>query len=257
MNRRKVVAGNWKMHGAKGSLEHIANVASLVGALPGDLEVVLFPPATILALAAEACSSGRLKLGGQDCSAEPSGAFTGEIAAVMLKDVGADYVLLGHSERRSRHGESDHAVRQKAIQAMDAGMTVVICIGETRQERDQGRTLEVLSLQLEQSVPRVFPPDRLIVAYEPIWAIGTGLTPTTVEIESAHGHLRSELVAQWGDGGTGIAILYGGSVGPANAEEILALTDVDGVLVGAACLDPQKFETILKHAASATRRLAA
>lgn len=166
----------------------------------------------------------------------------------MLRDVGANYVLLGHSERRTRHTETDDAVRRKAIQAVGAGMIAVICVGETREEKDADRTLDVLSKQISQSIPRVSSPDQIVIAYEPMWAIGTGATPTSSEIEAVHEHLRNEVLSHWGAGGDDISIIYGGSVTPANSVELLSLKSVDGLLIGGASLDPQKFSAIYEHA---------
>jgi triosephosphate isomerase len=241
---RPIVVGNWKMNGLLA--DAVARVDALVAAEPaatlgGTLAVC--PPATLLAaLGARLAASGIL-LGGQDCAEAAAGAFTGDIAAAMLADCGCQLVLVGHSERRHGHGETDATVRAKAEAALAAGLTPILCIGETEAEWLAGRTIQVLDQQLAGSLPEDATAARLMVAYEPVWAIGTGRTPEIDDIGRTHAHLRArarELVA----GGAGLPLLYGGSVKAANAAAILGLPDVDGVLVGGASLDAQEFIAI-------------
>jgi triosephosphate isomerase len=242
--RRKLAAGNWKMNGTGASL---SEVAALRAGLPqGETapEVLLCPPATLLARMSQV--AGPLALGGQDCHAAESGAHTGDISAAMLKDAGASYVILGHSERRADHGEEDDDVRLKANAALAAGLSVVICVGETREEREAANTLEIIGGQLAGSIPDLVTGDRLVVAYEPVWAIGTGLVPGTDQIGEVHGFIRSRLERRFGSGvGRSVRILYGGSVKPGNAAEIFAVADVDGALVGGASLKASDFLPIV------------
>ncbi|TKV70798.1 triose-phosphate isomerase [Rhizobium sp. AU243] len=249
-SRRTLIAGNWKMNGSRHSLSVLAEIARPTNDLPPHIEVVLFPPATLLAQTATLAKKTASKLGGQDCSSNSAGAFTGELSAAMLNDFRATYGLLGHSEGRTRHGESDDLVRQKSIQALDAGMIAVICIGETRDEKEAGRTFDVLADQLAHSVPKFSSADRIVIAYEPMWAIGTGTTPSVEEIEGAHAHLRDCLTFEWGANAGLISILYGGSVSPHNAMEILGLPSVDGLLIGGASLNPAKSAAICSNAAA-------
>jgi triosephosphate isomerase len=238
---KSLIAGNWKMNGLGGSLGEIAAIAA-AGSGPAD--VVICPPATLIARAA-AVTAGRIGLGGQDCHAEVSGAFTGDVSAEMLKDAGAQWVILGHSERRQHHGESDAAVALKVLAAWRAGLSAIICVGETEAERQAGRALEIVGGQLAGSVPAGVTDTTTAIAYEPVWAIGTGRTPSHADIVEMHGHIRRELVARWGAAGQGIRILYGGSVKPSNARDILALTEVGGALVGGASLKAADFATIV------------
>lgn len=245
-----LIAGNWKMNGVNSSLSAVEQIGRLCSHLPAAVEVALFPPSTLLAVSAILIRETPLLLGGQDCSSEASGAFTGEISAGMLKDAGASFAMIGHSERRQRHGETDDLVRQKAIRAIEAGLKTVICIGETNRERDDGKTLDVLTQQLARSVPRVSSSNSIVIAYEPTWAIGTGRTPTTEEIADVHHHIRSQLIEQWGEGGRQIRIIYGGSVKASNAADILSIAQVDGLLVGGASLDVKQFAAICEHGQS-------
>ncbi|MGL6210785.1 MAG: triose-phosphate isomerase [Paracoccaceae bacterium] len=236
---RKLAAGNWKMNGLQASLSEIA---ALTAAHPAPkCEMLLCPPATLLAGVAAVAGAG-LVLGGQDCHAKASGAHTGDISAAMLKDAGAAYVIVGHSERRTDHGETDADVLAKAQAALAAGLTPVVCIGETEAERDAGATLPVVARQLAGSVPDT---TLIVVAYEPVWAIGTGRTPSLAEIAEVHAFLRAELVTRFGDDANGIRLLYGGSVKPSNATEIFALPHVDGALVGGASLKAADFGAIV------------
>lgn len=240
---RPIVLGNWKMNGlpADGEERVRALAAKAGGALRGTLGV--FPPATLVAAARGWIGDGPILLGGQDCHAKASGAYTGDLAAPMLEAAGADAVIVGHSERRQYHGESDATVRAKAEAALAAGLIAVVCIGETEAEYLAGETLDRLATQLAGSLPDASDAERVVVAYEPVWAIGTGRTPTTDEIGRAHGFIREKLEARFEDG-TDIGILYGGSVKAENAKDILAVANVDGALVGGASLDAAGFWAI-------------
>ena len=242
---RPLVAGNWKMNGLGASLSEIAAMRRAVDAgAAGAAEVAVCPPATLLAGAAKILAGGALGLGAQDCCAADHGAFTGDISAPMLKDAGAVYVIVGHSERRAGHNESDAAVRAKAEAAQRAGLTAILCVGETRAEREGGRANEVVSGQLRGSLPARATPANLVIAYEPVWAIGTGLTPTPADVAEMHGVIRALLSEIYGEAGAKIRILYGGSVKPANARELLSLANVDGALVGGASLKTADFMAI-------------
>ncbi|PZQ99957.1 MAG: triose-phosphate isomerase [Cereibacter sphaeroides] len=239
---RKLAAGNWKMNGLSASLPE---VAALIAAHPDPAcEVLLCPPVTLLAPMATA-AAGRIAVGGQDCHTDTSGAHTGDISAQMLVDAGATYVILGHSERRADHGETDALVRAKAEAALTAGLIAIVCIGETAGQRDAGTTLEVTGTQLAGSVPDSATPANTVIAYEPVWAIGTGRTPTLPEIAEVHADLRARLIARFGAAASGFRLLYGGSVKPSNATEIFALSNVDGALVGGASLKAADFGAIV------------
>lgn len=241
--RRKLAAGNWKMNGTAASL---AEVEALLQAHPSPaVEILLCPPATLIAQMAWKKGGHTLALGGQDCHAEAKGAHTGDVAAEQLRDAGATFVLVGHSERRTDHGETDAQVRAKAEAAHRAGLVAVICLGETLAEREGGRTLEVCGTQLDGSLPEAATGANTVVAYEPVWAIGTGLTPTTEQIAEVHAFLRNRLSARLGAEGALVRILYGGSVKPSNAAEIFAVPDVDGALVGGASLRAADFSPIV------------
>ncbi len=242
--RRGLAAGNWKMNGLAASL---AEIDALTEAFPAPgCDILICPPATLIAQMNWKKGQHPLALGGQDCHAGASGAHTGDIAAEMLKDAGATYVILGHSERRADHGETDAAVRAKTEAAWRAGLTAIVCIGETLEERETGRTLDVVGTQLAGSIPNGATPERLVVAYEPVWAIGTGKVPTLEQIGEVHAAIRSALNARFGAAaGGGVRILYGGSVKPSNAAEIFAVADVDGALVGGASLKATDFGGII------------
>jgi triosephosphate isomerase len=241
--RRKLAAGNWKMNGTTAAL---AEVEALIAGLSApECEVLLCPPATLIARMAEVAKGSALKVGGQDCHAEASGAHTGDISAEMLADAGASHVILGHSERRADHGETDSAVRAKAEAAQAAGLVALICVGETEAERDAGRELEVIGAQLAGSVPDTANGADTVIAYEPIWAIGSGRTPTEEQIAAVHRFLRDALEARFGESGSSFRLLYGGSVKPANAAQIFAIPDVDGALVGGASLKATDFGAII------------
>ena len=229
----KLVAGNWKMHGQAAEAQALAR-AIAAGAAGLKAEVLICPPATLIARMAEAARGTAIRIGGQDCHAAASGAHTGDISAAMLVDAGASHVILGHSERRTDHGETDAQVLAKAQAALSAGLTAIICIGETEAERDAGRTLDVVGTQLHGSVPAGATAANLVIAYEPVWAIGTGRTPTIPEIAEVHAFLRARLTARIGAEAAGVRLLYGGSVKPSNAAEIFAVPHVDGALVGGA-----------------------
>jgi triosephosphate isomerase len=240
---RKLAAGNWKMNGQGAALDE---VRALLAAHPEPAcEMVLCPPATLLARMADLARGSALAVGGQDCHPKVSGAHTGDIAAMMLVDAGATHVILGHSERRTDHGETDALVRAKAEAALLAGLVAVVCIGETEVQRDAGQTLAVIGRQLDGSIPAGATAANLVIAYEPVWAIGTGRTPTLAEIAEVHSFLRVRLHGLVGAAADGVRILYGGSVKPSNATEIFAVPHVDGALVGGASLKAADFGAIV------------
>jgi triosephosphate isomerase (TIM) len=241
--RRPLVAGNWKMNGLRASVAELARIAQAARELAA-VDILICPPATLIAEFAAAAAGSPVRIGAQDCHAEPAGAFTGDLSAEMLKDAGASAVILGHSERRSYHRETDGDVRAKALAARRAGLCAIVCVGETRSERDGGRALSVVATQIDGSVPDGATAGNLVVAYEPVWAIGSGLTPTPSDIAEMHGHVRRHLVARFGTEGEGIRVLYGGSVKPANAKELMHVADVDGALVGGASLKADEFLAI-------------
>jgi triosephosphate isomerase len=244
-NVRPLVAGNWKMNGLSASLVEVEVMRRAADAgESGVAELVVCPPATLLAQAAWKLKGGKLGLGAQDCHPEASGAFTGDISAPMLKDAGAAYVIVGHSERRTHHHEADQLVRAKAEAALKAGLTPIICIGETQAEREAGRQAAVVIRQLRRSLPPGATSETVVIAYEPVWAIGTGLTPTPGDIAVVHNGLRALLTEIGGPSSAKTRILYGGSVKPANARELLELDNVDGALVGGASLKATDFLAI-------------
>jgi triosephosphate isomerase (TIM) len=240
---KKLAAGNWKMNGSKAAL---AEVTALLAANPAPVcEMLLCPPATLVAGMAEAAKGTALSVGGQDCHPKPQGAHTGDISAGMLRDAGATYVILGHSERRTDHGETDALVRAKAEAAVATGLIAIVCVGETEAERDVGKTLAVIGTQIDGSIPLGATADNLVLAYEPVWAIGTGRTPSLSEIAEVHGFIRGRLRGLIGDEAAKVRILYGGSVKPSNATEIFAVPHVDGALVGGASLKAADFGAIV------------
>ena len=246
---KKLAAGNWKMNGTTAAL---AEVRALIAAHPAPgCEMLLCPPATLVAAMAELAKGSALQVGGQDCHAKASGAHTGDISAAMLQDAGASHVILGHSERRADHGEGNALVRAKAEAALTAGLVAVVCIGETEAERDAGQTLAVIGTQIDGSVPGGAKAANLVVAYEPVWAIGTGRTPTLAEIAEVHSFLRGRLRGLIGAEAEGVRILYGGSVKPSNAAEIFAVPHVDGALVGGASLKAADFGAIVSALSAA------
>lgn len=242
---KPLVAGNWKMNGlAASSGEIAAIVAGLDPALAAAVELAICPPATLIARLAAETAGSPLLIGGQDCHARASGAHTGDLSAEMLGDAGASLVIVGHSERRTDHGETDAIVGAKALAARRAGLTVIVCVGETEAERRAGTTLDVVGRQLAGSIPNGLDAAGLVVAYEPVWAIGTGLTPTTADVAEVHAFIRERLSAAMGAAGDGVRILYGGSVKPANARELLSVPHVGGALVGGASLKAADFLAI-------------
>lgn len=244
---RSLIAGNWKMNGLAASLAEIETVCEAVTAQPPPGDVLICPPATLIAQAAWK-AKGRIAIGGQDCHAEPSGAFTGDVSAEMLRDAGAAAVIVGHSERRQFHAESDAVVMAKAQAAWRAGLLAIVCIGESDDQRDAGDALKICGGQLTASVPSGMTADNTAVAYEPIWAIGTGKTATARDIAEMHAYIRHCLTGRFGAAAEAVRILYGGSVKPSNAREILAVPEVGGALVGGASLKAQDFLAIVSAA---------
>jgi triosephosphate isomerase len=246
---RPLVAGNWKMNGLAGDLGELAVLRDALAEQAPSCDVLICPPATLIARAAWTVK-GAFALGGQDCHAQGQGAFTGDISAEMLKDAGASYVIVGHSERRHRHGESDSDVAAKARAAWRAGLKAIICIGETEAQRDAGDAHVICQGQLNTSVPDGATPANTVLAYEPVWAIGTGRTPTGAEIAAMHAHIRACLLRRLGvgtkEGAKEMLILYGGSVKPDNAREILNLPEVGGALVGGASLKAADFLSVVR-----------
>jgi triosephosphate isomerase len=245
---RPLIAGNWKMNGLATSLGEARAVAEALEARPPAARVALCPPATLVSRMAEAMAGTGVEVGGQDCRAETSGAFTGDISAPMLVDAGAALVILGHSERRAGYGETDALVAAKVEAALAAGLEPIVCVGETLAERESGRTLAVVTGQVSGSLPASLAGKAFAVAYEPVWAIGTGLTPTLEQIEEVHVAIRATLLEVLGDTGFKAPILYGGSVKPSNAAEILGLKEVGGALVGGASLKAADFLGIIEGA---------
>lgn len=242
----KLIAGNWKMNGLAADLAEAEILKSALESEPSAHRVALCPPATLIAQAAWRLKGGAVEIGGQDCHTRAAGAYTGSISAAMLKDAGAGLVILGHSERRQGLGETDADVAAKVEAALAAGLEPIVCIGETLQEREAGRAVEIVSGQVKASLPDAVIGKTFAVAYEPVWAIGTGLTPTLEQIAEVHAAVRAALVERLGEGGRTAPILYGGSVKPSNAAEILAVQDVGGALVGGASLKAQDFLGIIR-----------
>jgi len=240
--RRKLAAGNWKMNGTPSEL---AQLTALISAHPTpNVDVLICPPSTLIAQAADIVAAYPLAIGGQDCHAAKSGAHTGDISADMLTAAGAKYVITGHSERRTDHAETDVLIADKSNAAYAADLIAVICIGETLQDRESGTTLDVLDTQLAGSIPDAATAANTVIAYEPVWAIGTGKVPTLDQIAEVHAHIRARLSARFTDGGD-FRILYGGSVKGSNAADIFAVPDVDGALVGGASLTAADFSPII------------
>ena len=245
---RPLIAGNWKMNGRQADGLTLARaLAERAAHEPLAADLLICPPATLLFLAAELLTDTPVALGAQDCHPKPSGAFTGDIAAPMLADAGCSYVIVGHSERRAGHGEDDALVRAKAEAAVAAGLIPIVCLGETEAERDAGQALAVVERQLAGSLPAGVEASRLVVAYEPVWAIGTGRTPTAADIEAVHRHLRRQLAGRVAEPER-VRLLYGGSVKKDNCHEILRLADVDGALIGGASLKADAFLSIVQAA---------
>jgi triosephosphate isomerase len=234
---RKLVAGNWKMNGQRTAAQSFA--ATLIrhlGGRPAPCDMLVCPPAPLFDVLRAALAGSPVALGGQDCHGAPKGAHTGDVAASMLADAGCSHVIVGHSERRAAHGETDAAVAAKAAAAAAAGLVPIVCLGESAEQRQRGEALAVVARQLAGSLPADLAPARCVVAYEPIWAIGSGAIPTSDEIAGVHGHLRARLVERFGAAGQGVRLLYGGSVKPSNAGGIVRIPAVDGLLVGGASL---------------------
>ena len=240
VQRRPLVAGNWKMNGLKPAAAELGKIVHGSTELP-NADLLVCPPATLVMMFASAVHGSKVAIGAQDCHAEPSGAFTGDISAEMLADAGASAVIVGHSERRTYHAETDSMVRAKALAAWRAGLTAIVCIGETKTQRTAGQTLDVLGAQLSGSLPGAALAGGLVIAYEPVWAIGTGLTPTPADVAKVHDFIRERLIKRFGATGEEIRVLYGGSVKPANARELLGVANVDGALVGGASLKVADF----------------
>jgi triosephosphate isomerase (TIM) len=242
--RRPLVAGNWKMNGLRAAISELEIIKSGAQTLQSVADLMVFPPTTLVAQFAAAAKGSPLGIGGQDCHAEALGAYTGDISAEMLADAGASAVIVGHSERRIHHHETDAEVRAKTLAARRAKLLAIVCVGETRAERDGGRASAVVRGQLDGSLPEGATAENLVVAYEPVWAIGTGLTPTPADVAEMHGIIRERLRGRFGAAGEGMRILYGGSVKPSNAKELMAVDNVDGALVGGASLKTAEFLAI-------------
>ncbi len=235
--RRPLVAGNWKMNGLRGAITELEKIiAGYDAALKLKADLLICPPATLISPFAERAKGSGVAIGAQDCHPKAAGAHTGDLSAEMLKDAGASAIIVGHSERRTDHGETDAVVRVKAEAALRSGLAAIVCVGETRAEREGGQTLAVVARQLGGSVPDAAKPETVVIAYEPVWAIGTGLTPTVKDVAAVHGTIRAELRKRFGGAADAFRILYGGSVKPDNAQELLKSADVDGALVGGASL---------------------
>jgi triosephosphate isomerase len=242
MKRRPLVAGNWKMNGLKAGLAELdAICAGYSKALAAKADFLICPPATLIAEAAKRASGTGVFIGGQDCHPKASGAHTGDVSAEMLKDSGGSYVIVGHSERRTDHGEGDAAVRAKAEAAWQAGLVAIVCVGERKEQREAGDAVSVVRAQLNGSIPDGADAVKLVVAYEPVWAIGTGLTPTVHDVAEMHAAIRTALRARFGGAGGDTRILYGGSVKPENAKQLIIQNDVDGALIGGASLKAKDY----------------
>jgi triosephosphate isomerase len=238
---RPLIAGNWKMNGLQRSGNELSRIIDGAPDLAAQTDLLVCPPATLVMTFAAFARGSRVAIGGQDCHAEPFGALTGDVSAEMLKDAGASAVIVGHSERRTFHKETDAEVEAKARAAWRAHLTAIVCIGETKDQRVAGRTLDIVGTQLQASVPEGATAANTIIAYEPVWAIGTGLTPTPSDVAEVHGFIRQRLTARFEAAGQGIRILYGGSVKPSNAAELMAVSNVNGALVGGASLKAEDF----------------
>jgi triosephosphate isomerase len=241
---RQLIAGNWKMNGLRAEAITLAQGVR-AGAVPLPCDLLVCPPFTVLEAVARALDGAPVTVGGQDCHALHEGAHTGDISAAMLRDAGATWVIVGHSERRQNHGETDELVREKVLAAVQAGLTPIVCVGETEEQRASGQETEVVGWQIAGSLPKPFAG---VVAYEPVWAIGTGRTATEQDVATMHGFIREELVRQFGEAGNGIRILYGGSMRPANAAALLGVAHVGGGLIGGASLKAEDFLAIARAA---------
>jgi triosephosphate isomerase len=243
---RPLVAGNWKMNGTTAMLKEPRLLAGMLRDVKLRCEVLVCPPATLIRRVKSVMKGSRIKLGGQDCHWNTNGAHTGDISADMLMDAGCTAVIVGHSERRANHAETDDMIAKKAKAAQATGLIAIICIGETLEQRKGGKTLDVVSTQLKGSLPEGSTAMNTVIAYEPVWAIGTGLTPTVAEVAEVHTHIRADLAKLLGDEGPKMRILYGGSVKPSNAAELMAADNVNGALVGGASLKASDFIGIIK-----------
>ncbi|MCI5043690.1 MAG: triose-phosphate isomerase [Aquisalinus sp.] len=233
---RHLIAGNWKMNGLNASLAEVSKLKSLLQEKPANADILICPPATLLPALAQEVAGSPISAGGQDCHTAESGAYTGDVSAEMLNEAGAEFIIVGHSERRADHGETDNLVKQKAEATQRAGLTPIICVGETREERELGNAAAVVSAQLSGSLPEN---SNFVVAYEPVWAIGTGLVPSLDDIREIHSLIREKTLEE-------TRLLYGGSVKPANAAEILSIENVNGALVGGASLKAEDFFGIIQ-----------
>ena len=242
---RPLVAGNWKMNGLVGALKEARAVANAITKRPPSCDVMICPPATLIQNMRADTKDSKLLIGGQDCHASSQGAHTGDISAEMLKNIGARAVIVGHSERRQDHGEKNMDVRAKAAAAHRAGLIAIVCIGETLAEREKGQTLRIVGHQLKGSLPVEATSRNTVIAYEPVWAIGSGLTPSLADVAEVHAYLRKRLGALMGEAADATRLLYGGSVKPENARELMAVGNVDGALVGGASLKAKDFSGIL------------
>jgi triosephosphate isomerase (TIM) len=241
---RPLIAGNWKMNGLKAAAGEFEAMLAGAPAVAAKADLLVCPPATLITAFADMARNTAVKVGAQDCHTKPSGAHTGDISAEMLADAGTAAIIVGHSERRADHGESDLLVRQKAEAVWRAGLKAIVCVGESEEQRNAGQTLEILRGQLHLSLPDSSTADNLVVAYEPIWAIGTGRTPTATDVEQIHRFIRDFLTERFKGEGVGMRILYGGSVKPSNAAELMAVANVNGALVGGASLKAADFLAI-------------
>ncbi|MDO8289276.1 MAG: triose-phosphate isomerase [Parvibaculum sp.] len=244
---KALVAGNWKMNGLKASSKEVKALAKLIAKATkkAKCDVLVCPPATLVSALKDAAKGSKIAIGGQDCHANVSGAHTGDISAEMLKDAGATYVIVGHSERRADHGETSDLVRAKAEAAHRAGLVAIVCVGETESQRDAGETLNVIADQLAASLPNGITAKNTVVAYEPVWAIGTGRTPTAEDVAKVHAAIRANLKKRFKAEGEAMRLLYGGSVKASNAAELMAVANVNGALVGGASLKATDFEGII------------
>lgn len=241
----QLIAGNWKMNGLKASMAEFDAMLAGAADVTGRADLLVCPPATLVAAFAEKAKAVKaFAVGAQDCHSKVSGAHTGDVSAEMLADAGARAIIVGHSERRADHGETDALVREKAEAVWRAGLVAIVCIGETREQRDAGRTLDICGGQLKGSLPDGSTAAKLVVAYEPVWAIGTGLTPTAADVEQVHRFIRELLTGRFNREGASMRILYGGSVKPSNASELMAVANVNGALVGGASLKAADFLAI-------------
>ena len=246
---RPLIAGNWKMNGLKASASELGQMIAGAGGPAQKADLLICPPATLVLAFAGAVQGSPVRIGAQDCHPKPSGAHTGDTSAEMLADSGATAIIVGHSERRADHGETDALVRQKAEAAWRAALIAIVCVGETQDQRDAGQTLEVVGRQLGGSLPDGATAANLVVAYEPVWAIGTGRTPTPKDVQDVHGFIRDQLTQRFSGEGTRVRILYGGSVKPSNAAELMAVPNVNGALVGGASLKATDFLAIAQAVA--------